>query len=132
SGVVAAAGALGAAAASLPIWAVANDATNSAAKAAAKPESLVKQLYDSLKDEQKSKVCFDWDYVENAGPKSRGLLRTRVSNNWNITPTMIKSDFYTKDQQQMIREIYEGMLNPECIKRVDKQVQDDAHGYGEQ
>ena len=32
---------------------------------------------------------------------------------------MIKSDFYTKDQQQMIREIYEGMLNPEWIKRVD-------------
>jgi hypothetical protein len=132
SGVVAAAGALGAAAASLPVWAMANDATSAAAKAGAKPESLVKQLYESFKDEQKSKVCFDWDYVEGAGPKSRGLLRTRVSNNWNITPTMIKSDFYTKDQQQMIREIYEGMLNPEWIKRVDKQVEDDAHGYGEQ
>lgn len=128
SGVVAA-GAV--AAASMPAWAMAEEASKSAAKSAAKPETLVKQLYDSLKDEQKNKICFDWDFAEK-GAKSRGLLRTRVSNNWNITPVMIKSEFYSKDQQQMIREIYEGMLNPEWIKRVDKQVEDDANGYGEQ
>src|SRR5712692_10601462 len=45
-------------------------------------ETAVKVLYDSLKDEQRKKVCFDWDYKD---PK-RGLLRTHVSNNWHITP----------------------------------------------
>ncbi len=129
TGVVVAAGALGAAA--LPGWARAEEAVKSAAKAAPKPESLVKQLYDSLKDEQKSTICFDWDFAEKPGLKSRGLLRTRVSNNWNITEPAIKSNFYTTDQQQMIRQIYEGMLNPEWIKRVDKQLEDDAGGYGE-
>ncbi|HKD37574.1 MAG TPA: DUF3500 domain-containing protein [Pirellulales bacterium] len=133
TGVVAAGAALGAAAASLPIRAIAGDAAKNDTylHRLGKPETLVKQLYDSLKDEQKGKICFDWDYVESAGKAPRGLLRTRVSNNWNITPTMINSDFYTKDQQQMIRQIYEGMLNPEWIKRVDKQVEDDANGYGE-
>jgi Protein of unknown function (DUF3500)/TAT (twin-arginine translocation) pathway signal sequence len=122
--------AVGAAAASMPVWAVAKDVPDLSAK----PESLVKQLYDSLSESQKSKICFDWNFVEqSADPKkSRGLLRTRVSNNWNITPTMINSDFYTKDQKQMIREVYEGILNPDWIQRVDKQVEDDAHGYGEQ
>ncbi len=94
--------------------------------ASGKPESIVKHLYGTLSDEQKSKICFDWDYMD----KSRGLLRTRVSNNWNITKQMIGSDFFNKDQQQIIREVYEGMLNPDWIKRIDKQLQDDAGGYG--
>ena len=130
AGVAAAAGVVGVSAASLPNWAVAKDVPDLTSK----PESIVKQLYDSLGESQKGRICFDWDYVEQSVDprKSRGLLRTRVSNNWNITPTMINSDFYTKDQKQMIREIYEGILNPDWIKRVDKQVEDDAHGYGEQ
>ena len=30
------------------------------------PETLVKQLYDSLNEKQRKEVCFDWDYVEPA------------------------------------------------------------------
>ena len=41
--------------------------------AGSQAESLVKVLYESLKQEQRSKVCYAWDYVD---PK-RGLLRTR-------------------------------------------------------
>lgn len=91
------------------------------------PETLVKQLYDSMSKDQKKEVCFDWDYQD---PKL-GLLRTRISNNWHITsPTIIGSDYYTKDQQEMVRAIYEGIINPEWHKKVDKQLTDDNGGKG--
>src|SRR5262245_57077072 len=57
------------------------------------PETVAKLLYESLSDEQRKVICFDWDFTE---PK-RGLLRTRISNNWNITEPHIGGDFYTKD-----------------------------------
>ena len=129
AGVVAAAGTIGAAAASLPGWAIAKDAPKAAA-AKSKPESIVKHLYDSLSDSQKAKICFAWNFTEAMG--HRGLLRTRVANNWQITKETIDSDFYTNDQRHIIREIYEGILNPEWIQRVDKQLEDDAGGYGKQ
>ncbi|HEV2969707.1 MAG TPA: DUF3500 domain-containing protein [Pirellulales bacterium] len=133
AGVAVAAGAVGAAIGSLPVHVLAGETAGSVPSISQKPESIVKQLYDSLSESQKGKICFDWDYMDKLpGAKNRGLLRTRVSNNWNITPTMINSEFYTKDQKQMIREVYEGILNPDWIKRVDKQIEDDAHGYGEQ
>src|SRR5262245_48203590 len=68
-----------------------------AAEAKKEPaETYVKKLYDSLSESQRKEVCFAWDYVEKSGgeaPKAkgaksragRGLLRTRVSNNWDIT-----------------------------------------------
>jgi hypothetical protein len=90
------------------------------------PETLVKQLYDSLKPEQAKVIAFDWDYMD----KDRGLLRTRVSNNWNITKPVIASDFYTKDQQEIVRAIYEGLFRPDWIPKIDKQLTDDGGGYG--
>ncbi|ADB18469.1 hypothetical protein Psta_3814 [Pirellula staleyi DSM 6068] len=90
------------------------------------PESIVKHLYDSLNEKQRKDVCFDWDYQD---PK-RGLLRTRISNNWHITSPVIKSDYFTSDQQQMIRDIFEGMIQPEWHAKFDKQLQDDAGGFG--
>jgi hypothetical protein len=99
---------------------------HAAEPAAGTPESLVKVLYDSLSETQKSTVCFDWDHVDG----ERGLLRTRVANNWKITDPNIDSDFYTKDQQATIRDIFEGIYNPDWIERIDKQLQDDAGGYG--
>ena len=125
TGVVAAAGA---AAASLPVRAIAEVAKSVAPDIKSKPESIVKSLYDSLSEPQKSKICFAWDFKE----QKRGLLRTRVSNNWNITPQKLAvgSDFFTKDQKQMIREIFEGLYQPDWHKRIDKQLKDDAGGYG--
>jgi hypothetical protein len=111
--------------------------TSSKAKTASTPESLVKVLYDSLSDTQKSAVCFDWDYVEtkNPGPRgrARGLLRTYVANNWNITPQVLKGgkvDFYTKEQQQIVRDIFEGLIRPEWQPKIDQQLEDDAGGFG--
>jgi hypothetical protein len=90
------------------------------------PETLVKKLYDSLTQAQRAKICFDWDYKH----PQWGLLRTRISNNWHITEPVIGSSFYTQDQQEIIRAIFEGMYSPDWLPRVLKQLQDDAGGYG--
>ena len=92
--------------------------------AANPPETLAKQLYDSLSETQRKLVCFDWDYQD----PQRGLLRTRISNNWQITAQNIKSDFYTADQQALARGIFEGIIQPSWQERVDKQLKDDTGG----
>ncbi len=92
------------------------------------PESIVKKLYDSLNEKQRSTVCFEWDHQD----KTRGLLRTRVANNWHITEPQINSDFFTEDQQHMVREIFENLIQKDWHAKIDKQLEDDAGGFGEQ
>jgi hypothetical protein len=87
------------------------------------PETLVKKLFETLNDSQKKAVAFAWDHQD----EKLGLLRTRVSNNWHITTQQISSDFYTKDQQEMCRAIYEGLFQPEWVKQIDKQLKDDTN-----
>ncbi|MCI0357809.1 MAG: hypothetical protein L0211_04895, partial [Planctomycetaceae bacterium] len=77
------------------------------------PETLVKKLYETLTDEQKKLVAFEWDHVDSG--RNFGLLRTRISNNWHITQPQIRGDFYTKDQQEIVRRIYEGLFQPEWV-----------------
>jgi len=96
-------------------------------RASAKSETLVKHLYDSLTPGQKEQVCFDWDYQD----PERGLLRTRTANNWRITDPIVNSDFYTGDQRQLIKDIFEGIIQPEWHDRMYQQMQDDAGGFGE-
>lgn len=104
----------------LPVWAVAKDS------APATPESLVKQLYDTMSPEQRQQVCHAWDHVD---PK-RGLLRTFVANNWNINDHEILGDFYTDDQRDLIRAVFNGIIRPDWHKRFEKQLEDDAGGFG--
>jgi hypothetical protein len=111
-----------AAAAAVPLAAVpraiAAPSVNSAA------ETAVKGLFETLTDDQKKVICFDWDYQD---PK-RGLLRTHVSNNWQITDKHIRSDFYTKKQQMIIHDLFKGMINPDWYTRFLKQLKDDTGG----
>lgn len=99
-----------------------------AAESAAQPtsESLVGVLYQTLNENQKKQLCFDWNHQD---PK-RGLLRTFVANNWNITDAEINSDFFTDDQRDIIRNIFEAMIAPEWHERYYKQLEDDAGGFG--
>lgn len=104
-------------------------ATSALAESAASnntPESIVKHLYESLTPGQREKVCFAWDHMDS----ERGLLRTHVANNWQITAESINSNFYTADQQKMVRDIFEGIIHPEWHARYDKQLEDDAGGWG--
>jgi hypothetical protein len=86
-------------------------------------ERVIKALYDTLTESQKREVCFDWDY-RNA----RGLLRTHVSANWQITKPNIDSDFFTKDQKELVFHVFKRMFNPDWHERLMKQLKDDSAG----
>jgi hypothetical protein len=89
-------------------------------------ETLAGILHASLSPEQRRQICFPWDYVH---PK-HGLLRTRIANNWQASEPDVASDFYTADQQRLIRDIFEQLTQPEWHARFDKQLEDDAGGFG--
>ena len=91
------------------------------------PEPLVKKLYESLTPAQKSKVCFDWDHKSKSG-----LLRQKIQANWNITKPYVTSDFYNKDQQELIEAIFFGHFDPSWHKNIRQQLLDDQGGYGEE
>lgn len=98
-----------------------------AADTSGSAESLVGQLYETLNDRQKKSICFDWNHRD---PK-RGLLRTYVANNWNITdPEINDDDFYTAQQQELIRDVFESIIHPAWHERYYKQLEDDAGGFG--
>ena len=104
-------------------------ADESAADAKA-PESLVKKLYDSLSDKQREEVCFTWDYTDD-----RKVLRTHVSNNWQITDLKtlgLHTNFFTGDQKDMIEALFWGLYQKDWHDRIRKQLQDDAKGYGKE
>jgi hypothetical protein len=91
-------------------------------------ETLVKQLYDSLTPGQKEDLCFPWGYQDD-----RGLLRTHVSNNWNITDVSkfaIGGEYFSADQRDLIRQLFLSLYNPDWHERLLKQLRDDAGGYG--
>src|SRR5262249_36609621 len=117
----AAAAAAAAAAGGIPLFAVPKAAAAPTPKSTA--ETYVKQLYDILTEKQRKEVCFDWDFKD-----TRGLLRTHVSNNWQITKRAINSDFYTKDQKDLVFEIFKSVLNPDWHKPLLKQLRDDSGG----
>jgi hypothetical protein len=128
-GVVIGASALGGVLPAGRVWAQAKAPEAAAAAASSSPESLVKVLYDMLSAKQRETICFPWDHKDD----DRGLLRTRIAANWDITENYINDgDFYNKDQQAVIRQIFEGIISPEWHERIDKQLTDDAGGYGEQ
>jgi hypothetical protein len=52
-----------------------------------------------------------------------------VDNNWHITKQTL-ADFFTADQQAMVREIFRGLHSPEYAERVIKQVEHDSGQKG--
>lgn len=98
-----------------------------AADAKSSPESLVKVLFDKLDDKQRQSVCFDWGYNDS----KMGLLRTRVANNWHITKPNLNSTFFTAEQKDLVRKIFEGIVHPDWVAKFDKQLEDDCGGFGE-
>jgi hypothetical protein len=89
-------------------------------------ETLAGMLHASLSPQQREKVCVPWDHVH---PKY-GLLRTRVANNWKATEPDVAGDFFSGDQRRLIRDIFEQLIAPEWHARFDKQLEDDAGGFG--
>jgi hypothetical protein len=86
-----------------------------AAGSTATSETLVATLFKSLSPQQKPRVAFPFDHP----------LRSRVDNNWRITPMRIR-DFFTADQQAMVREIFKGLHNPEFFGKVQHHINEDG------
>ena len=88
----------------------------------ARSETLVATLYKDLNEAQRQAVCFPFEHP----------LRSKVDNNWQITDKKI-SEFFTKDQQAMIKEIFFGLHSSEYAQTVYNQVEHDgdkAGGFG--
>jgi len=110
-----------AAAGAAPLPLLAGQQSNAGEPAGASSETLVTTLYKSLSEQQRGKIVFPFDHP----------LRSKVDNNWHITPQRVGKDF-TPDQQAMIREIFLKMHSPEYADRVLQQVAHDAgeDGFG--
>lgn len=90
-----------------------------AAANSSSPETLVKTLFDSLSEEQSSKVVIPWN----------DALRMRIENNWHILPQRVGT-FFTPDQQAMIREIFLGIHSDEYRDEVWKAYLHDNQAKG--
>jgi hypothetical protein len=86
---------------------------------AVRSETLVATLYKGLTETQRKAVCFPFDHP----------LRSKVDNNWHITNKKI-SEFFTKDQQALIKEIFLGLHSPEYAQTVYNQVEHDGGSGG--
>ncbi|QOV92416.1 DUF3500 domain-containing protein [Humisphaera borealis] len=85
----------------------------------ASSETLVAQLYGSLKEEQKKILCFPFDHP----------LRLKVDNNWTIVKQTMK-EALTPDQCDLVKQIFMGLHSPEYAQKVFDQVEHDGSGEG--
>lgn len=84
-----------------------------------KSEALVVDLSETLSETQRKEICFPFDHE----------LRSKVDNNWHITkPTL--TNFYTKDQQEMVRQIFMGLHSEQYAEEVLGQVAHDSGKAG--
>ena len=98
-----------AAAAKTPVWA--------STWRREKPEALVKRFHESLKPEQKERICFGWE-----DPR-----RQKVSNNWEIVPQQI-GKYFTGDQQQILKDLFRGLVSEDGAGRFARSMKDDYGG----
>lgn len=104
--------------------ALASPAAPSLIRAAGMPkaETLVKTLYASLSEAQRTALVFAFD----------DPLRSKISNNWHITEQRIGA-FLNADQNAMVREIFLNLHSEEYRDKVMAQVEHDsgAAGFGD-
>lgn len=81
-------------------------------------DSLPMQLYKSLSQEQKRKVCLPVDHPR----------RQFVSNWWYIHQDDRIPNTFTLQQQELIQKIFDSLHSPEYIEDVKKQVKIDQYG----
>ncbi|MFN0106672.1 MAG: DUF3500 domain-containing protein [Bryobacteraceae bacterium] len=81
-------------------------------------DPLAMQLYKSLSDAQKEKICLPADH-----PKRR-----YIHNFWFIHPDHRVPTTFTPEQQELIRNIFDSLHSPEHREGVKKQVITDQYG----
>lgn len=88
--------------------------SQAAAAPKSSPETLVQQLHKSLNETQTAALCLPYD----------DPLRLKVDNNWHIRPQAIR-DILDKDQQDLVRQIFDGLHSEEYKKEVWRQFDQD-------
>jgi hypothetical protein len=92
---------------------------NASAAPSSLSETLVQQLHKSLTDTQRTSLCLPYD----------DPLRLKVDNNWHIRPQRIR-DALKPDQQDLVRQIFDGLHSDEYKKEVWRQFDQDNKGDG--
>jgi hypothetical protein len=82
------------------------------------PESLVKAFHKSLTDEQRKEIVLPWDHK----------YRLHVSNNWSVVKPKI-GQFFTKDQQQLLRDIVKGLSSAEGQEKFPRVMKQDNRSF---
>ena len=83
-----------------------------------KSDSLPMQLYKSLSDEQRQKICLPRDHER----------RQYISNWWYIHPEHRIPGTFNTDQQQLIQAIFDSLHTPQHREAVNNQVKVDQYG----
>ena len=83
-----------------------------------KADSMAMQLYKSLSDEQRHKVCLPVDHPR----------RQFVSNWWYIHPDARIPNTFDSSQQELIQNIFDSLHSVEHQDAINKQVQVDQYG----
>lgn len=83
-----------------------------------KTDSMPMQLYKSLSDEQRQKVCLPIDHPR----------RQFVSNWWYIHRDYRIPNTFDAEQQQLIQSIFDSLHSPEHQAAINKQVEIDQYG----
>jgi hypothetical protein len=86
--------------------------------AEAQADSMPMQLYKSLNDQQRHKVCLPIDHPR----------RQYVSNWWYIHPDYHIPSTFDDQQQELIQTIFDSLHSPEHQDAVNKQVHVDQYG----
>ena len=81
-------------------------------------DSLPMQLYKSLSDEQRQKICLPVDHER----------RQFISNWWYIHPEHRIPSTFNDEQQELIQKIFDSLHRPEFQAAVNKQVEIDQYG----
>jgi len=82
-------------------------------------ETLAAQLYRSLSEPQRQNLGFDFDHP----------LRSKVDNNWMITKQSIH-DALQPAQQDLVRQIFRTLHQPQHADAMMRQVVEDSEGKG--
>lgn len=85
---------------------------------AGKSDSKPMQLYKSMSDEQRAKVCLPVDHAD----------RQKVTNWWYIHRDHRIHNTFNNDQQELIQQIFDSLHNPEYAAAINKQVKKDQYG----
>ncbi|MEZ6129020.1 MAG: DUF3500 domain-containing protein [Planctomycetaceae bacterium] len=81
-------------------------------------DSLTMQLYKSLTDEQRTKICLPVDHP----------TRQYISNWWYVHPEHRIPTTFDNQQQELIQTIFDSLHNPDYRDAVNKQVAIDQYG----